>query len=179
MELESIKFTDEYKIVWRKTDNNQIGEVRNYAENNRGYRIIKIMHDEELMKRINMRYIVSDWTEDGPSIYVSSKFIDLDTNMKNSGILHEVGHIHYEHFIKLELDQDEIRERRINAIQNENIMKEEVEADNFAIKKTGKGSMLEFLNYLKSTRPEGKSNGLNDLGKKELELRIARIEALE
>lgn len=58
-------------------------------------------------------------------------------------------------------------------------MKEEKEADKFAVKKTNKELVLSFLNFLIKTRPNGKSGGLNDLGKKELELRIKYIKKLK
>jgi hypothetical protein len=172
-------FGKKYRILWRKGKQRSIGEVRNYAEDGKGYRRFFILFDEALMQKISMRFLVSSWGSQGPEITVSRAFMDLPRAFREAAIWHEIGHVHYEHlFDPTFQNQDELREARLEAIKSGRVVSSEAEADRFAVENVGKDAITGFLKYLMLTRPTGDNLGWNDAGKKELELRIAAIEAL-
>ena len=51
----------------------------------------------------------------------------------------------------------------------------EEEADRFAVLQAGKEAVIGFLEHILSTRPSGEKLGLNEIGKRELEIRIESI----
>lgn len=85
-----LEFSDNYRIIWRNNQRRYIGEVRNYAVDGNGFRIMIIILDDKHMRKINMRYLGTSWNLRGPIIYVSKQFIQLSEDMKLAGILHEV-----------------------------------------------------------------------------------------
>jgi hypothetical protein len=137
-----------------------------------GYRRIHISSDDNLMKRINMRFMVSSWEDQGPIIHVSSAFMSLPRSIGEAGIWHEVGHIHFEHH-----NQEEFRDARISAIKKGEVISMESAADRFAIIHSSKKALIDLLDYLYRTRSAGEKAGLNMIGKRELEIRIAAIRA--
>jgi hypothetical protein len=103
----------------------------------------------------------------------------LPLNFRNVAIWHEVGHIHYEHILNPEFqDQARLRAARLAAIKNGQVILHEAEADRFALERAGKDTVIEFLAYLLQTRPKGGKFGWNDAGRRELELRMAAIKVL-
>jgi hypothetical protein len=58
-------------------------------------------------------------------------------------------------------------------------MQEELEADQFAVVRLGKAAVIAFLGHCLATRPSGESLGRNELGRRELQLRIEFIEAIQ
>ncbi len=100
----------------------------------------------------------------------------LPVNVREAGIWHEVGHIHYKHYFKMPIaNQDELRKTRIGYINSGNVMPIEKEADEFAVKRIGKEAVIDFLGFLLETRPGGNMNSLNEMGRKELESRMQII----
>jgi hypothetical protein len=62
------------------------------------------------------------------------------------------------------------------AIKKRQVMPIEEEADRFAVDRAGKGAVIDFLNYVLATRPTGGNLAWNEMGRKELEIRIAAIQ---
>jgi hypothetical protein len=172
------EFGDKYHLVWLKPGGRNIAEVRNYTLDETGYRRIHIYCDDNLMKSKNMRFMVSNWEDKGPIIHVSNAFINLPRSIGEAGIWHEVGHVHFEHHHQKEFkDQAELRNARISAIKKGEVLSMESEADCFAIIHSSKKALIDFLDHLYRTRPAGEKAGLNMIGKRELEIRIAAIRA--
>jgi hypothetical protein len=170
-------FGDKYRLVWRKVGEKQVGEVRNYAIDGKGYRRVVILLDDELIKKNKMRFLATSWDASGPKIYVSTLFLALPQRLRAAGIWHEIGHVHYEHPLRISFQgQAELRTARILAIKKGKVMPIEEEADRFAIDRAGKDAVIDFLNYVLTTRPSGGNLGWNEMGKKELEIRIAAIQ---
>ncbi len=175
------EFGDNYKLLWRKRDM-QVAEVRNRANDNSGYRVIRVIQDDALMQKINMRFIVATWTDGKPYLIVASEFLQLPRDCQNAVIWHEVGHIHHEHHDTPDErglhTQADIRASRIAYIEKSEVEPDEIEADDFAVSRVGKQPVLAFIELLLKTRPKGAPGGLNELGRKELKLRITRIQNL-
>jgi len=168
------KFGDDYRLIWRKPETNIVGEIRNYTLDKSGYRRIQILFDDNMMKKIKMRFLVSHWPVQGPEIIVSKAFMAIPKNLGRAGIWHEVGHIHHEHLLCTEFcNQVQYKAARMSAVEQGTVLSFEAQADQFAIKKSGKEAIVAFLEYIHLTRPTG--TRLNDIGKKELELRIEAI----
>jgi hypothetical protein len=141
--------------------------------------MVPVLLDDPLMQRISMRFLATSWGSRGPEIIVSDAFMALPMNFREAAIWHEVGHIHHEHVLQREFqDQSQLRAARISAIQNGQVISHEIEADRFAIKRVGRDAVTGFLAHLLKTRPRGGELGWNDIGCRELELRIATIQAL-
>lgn len=175
---ESSKFGDKYRLIWRKPGTEHIGEVQNYTLDRKGYRRILILLDDDLMKKINMWFLVSTWDNSGPKIFVSTEFMIIPRVFREAGIWHEVGHIHHEHHLRGEYcDQSQLRASRIMAIEKGTVPPFEEQADRFAILQSGKEALIRFLEYLVHTRPSGGKLRWNELGKQELEMRIRAIRA--
>lgn len=173
------QFGDRYRLLWRKSGPKQIGEVRNFTTDGSGCRAIHILLDDELMERISMRFVATSWGDRGPEIHVSSAFMTLSRELREAGIWHEVGHVHYKHYSRHDFrDQAQLRVARISAVERGEVLPLEEEADRFAVARAGKECVVGFLRYLLATRPTGRKLGWNDIGRRELELRIAAIEAL-
>ncbi len=176
---EQIVFGDEYNLLWSSTQEGQVGEVYNYAINRKGCRAFPILLDDDWMKRNNMRFIAHWWDDRfQPKITVSSPFLQLAMNFKEAGTWHEIGHIHHEHLLKMNIGDQTLKDARIAAIENGQIMPIEAEADRFAVDHIGKGQLIDFLTYLLESRPADGQTALNSLGKRELQLRIETIRAL-
>lgn len=176
---EQPSFGEDYRLLWRKAGERRIGEVRNYATDGKGYRMVPVLLDDDKMKQICMRFLVTSWGIRGPEITVSKAFGDLQQDFREAGIWHEIGHIHHQHSLKGEFsDQDQLRAARIAAIENGQVVPHEAEADRFAVARIGKGAFIGFLAHLLQSRPTGNQSGWNDLGRRELEIRIRIVEAL-
>ena len=173
----SPEFGDSYRLIWRKPETAvYIGEVRNYTLDRKGYRRIPIVHDDILMEKMNMRLLVAKWEDTGPIIYVSTAFMAITRKLQEAGIWHEIGHIHHEHHLRGDyMGQSQLRNARLDAIKNGTMLPIEEEADRFAATRMGKYTVLSFLEYVLSTRPSGEKGSLNEMGKRELEMRIAAI----
>jgi Zn-dependent protease with chaperone function len=156
-----------------------VAEVRNYTMDGKRYRMIPVRLDDIEMQRSSMRFLASSWGRGGPEIVVSSAFLALQINLREAAIWHEVGHIHYEHHLRSKFqDQSQLRAARIAAIQKGQVVSHEAEADRFALVRVGSEALIEFLTHLLETRPQGGELGWNDAGRRELELRIAAVQAL-
>jgi hypothetical protein len=172
-------FGDKYRLVWRKISERKVGEVRNYTTDGKGYRQVKILLDDEIMGKKKMRFLATTWGARGPEIFVSSLFLAIPKKLREAGIWHEIGHIHYEHFLRSDfLNQDQLRTSRISAIKKGQVIPEEAVADRFAVAQAGKDALINFLNYALTTRPTGGKQSWNEIGRKELEIRIAAIQRL-
>lgn len=55
----------------------------------------------------------------------------------------------------------------------------EAEADSFAVGKVGAYALLDYLRHVLKTGPTGGDNGWNNLGRKALELRMAKGKLLD
>lgn len=175
---ESPEFGDTYRLVWRKPGTNYVGEVRNYTRDQKGYRRVPILLDDALMEEINMRFLATSWGDKGPAIHVSTAFMMIPRRLRDAGIWHEMGHIHHEHHLRGEFrNQSQLRASRLTAARNGLVLPVEEEADRFAVLQVGKEALIGFLEYVLCTRPSGEKLGLNEIGKRELEIRIAAIRA--
>lgn len=176
---EQLVFGDRYRLIWNPRNEKRIGEVRNYTTDRSGFRSVPVLLDDELMQRISMRYLVSSWDDQGPQIIVSRAYTSLPQPYKEAGIWHEIGHVHHEHHLCDDFaDQTQLRDARIAAIMENRVVRFETEADAFAVSRVGKHGLIEALTHLLATRPVGDKLSWNDLGSKELELRIKAIQAL-
>ncbi len=177
--IESPEFGDKYRLIWRKPGHRKVADVYNYAIDETGYRVIPVILDDDLMKRIDTRFLVSIWEKTGPKIYVSSTYISFPREVEEIGIWHEVGHIHYEHHWKNEFyDQNHNITARMLAIENGSVLSIEEQADSFAVAKSDKEAVIGFLELLLCTRPTERRLSFNEIGKKELQMRIETIRAL-
>ena len=176
---ERIKFGDKYRLFWRISGRKTVADILNYTIDETGYRVIPVLLDDDLMKRIDTRCMVSIWEKTGPKIYVSTAYINLPREIGETGIWHEVGHIHYEHHLQNEFyDKEQTIVARILAIENGNVLSIEKEADSFAVLQSGKEAMIGFLELLLRTRPTGGNLSFNEIGKRELQMRIETIQKL-
>jgi hypothetical protein len=160
----------------------QVGEVRNYVERGKGYRRIPIVLDEDGMQSSNRRLVCCKPDENSqPTILVSSEFMKLSQNLREAGIWHEVGHVHFEHLWIGTFGDDQIQsgDARIKAIQRGEVVDFERAADEFAINRIGRDRFLAYLRYALETRPAGPRESMNDLGRRELALRIALVEGVK
>jgi hypothetical protein len=177
--LEEIKFGNSYEIFWNGHKAGVIGEVRNYAINKPGYRKIEIICDNGLLQNIRFRFLAVSWNEQGPQIFLHTDIFHWPQEVINAAIWHEVGHIHYEHHLKnVYRDQPELRTRRKECIMSGIIPPEESQADIFAVERVGKKPVIDCLEILLNSRPSGHRRSLNELGKKELSLRIEEIKKM-
>jgi hypothetical protein len=173
------EFGKQYRLLWRKPGEKRVGEVRNSTVDGEGFRIVPIWLDDTLMTRIKMRFLVTNWGNRGPQIFVNSDFMALPVLFRETGIWHEVGHIHHKHFLHDDfLNQTQLRSARSLAVKTGRVMPQEKEADHFAVARVGQEAVIGFLEYLLATRPTGGALGWNDIGRRELELRIAAIQSL-
>jgi hypothetical protein len=172
-------FGDRYRILWRSNKPGCVGEVYNYTLDRKGYRIVPLLLDDSMIKKINMRFLATSWSNRGPEIVVSKGFMALPLTFREAGIWHEIGHIHHEHHFNVAFkDQNQVRLARIAAIDNDQVIAHEAEADDFAVGRVGKEAVIGFLTHLLRTRPTDGKLGWNNAGRRELEIRIARIQNL-
>jgi len=166
-------FGDRYRLLWRSDRPPRVADVRNYAENRRGFRSTPVVLDDELMKKDRMRFIAVSGIRPQETIVVSNEFMDLAVGLREAGIWHEVGHVHFDHARRHDFaSQEGIRSARVDAIRNGRIVEWEAEADAFAVARVGPEAFISFLTHVLDTRPTGAQTGLNELGRRELELRI-------
>lgn len=90
-------FGDIYYIIWFLPNTKSLDEVRNYADDLRRYRRIGISIGDDILKKMNRRFLMTEWTTNGPKIRVSRAFLTIPRSLREAGIWHEVGHIHYGH----------------------------------------------------------------------------------
>lgn len=95
----------------------------------------------------------------------------------NAGLWHEIGHIHCGHF-DLNIDQEEQRRGRYEALFNGKVYYPEAEADAFAAKQVGKNRMIQFLQFCKVNRMDY-NDANSDLALKDFDLRINNIKRLK
>ena len=169
-------FEERYRLIWSRRGIRRVGEVRNYAVDDQTYRVVPILLDDAQLTQANMRFLLHHWTDRGPEILTSSAFMNLPQRWREAGIWHEMGHVHHEHLLRGDfLDQDQLRTARRLATKEGHVMPYEGEADRFAVAQIGKDALVSFLEHLLETRPTGGRLGWNDMGRRELELRIAAI----
>lgn len=167
------EYEEKYRLVWRKSKlDNIIGEVRNYVKNQNVYRRILITHNDEELKAANYRLIACTFSEK-PRIVLSSLFLTLPLDLQLAGIWHEVGHIHYEHY----LDYPGTVERE-KSVKTGKVIRHEREADLFALNYVPKEQLIEFLKWTLGSRPKSNSIDRNTIGAMELMLRIELLEKL-
>jgi hypothetical protein len=173
-------FGNHYKIIWTDMSNKPkmpegvLGVVRNFTNDNHGYRDIKLIKSDLKFESTYFRFMSTSWTSKGPIIYLTDKFMSLPVTIKESFIWHEVGHIHHKHMLKRHFkDQAELRNYRLCTIKKNIVDPFELEADIFAINRVGKTAFIKALRFLMETRSSGST--LNDMGRRELELRIQKI----
>jgi hypothetical protein len=177
--IEHTRFGNKYRLIWRTPRSKKVADVLNYTIDETGYRVIPVLLDDDLMQRIDTRFMVSIWEKTGPKIYVSTAYINLPREIGETGIWHEVGHIHHKHHLQNEFyDKGKTIAARILAIENGNVMSIEKEADSFAVLQSGKEAMIGFLELLLRTRPTGGNFSFNEIGKRELQMRIETIRKL-
>jgi len=171
-------FGDQYLILWQARTPGPVAHVRNYEATGKRYRQIPVFLDDVWIQQARMRLLVVAYVDDNPCIIVSQAFMDLPRDLRDAGIWHEVGHVHFEHMLTTDcLDQDALRAARLLAIRSDRVWDKETEADGFAVRQVGKDAVVAFLSFVLRTRPIGGS--LNDAGSRELELRIATVRALD
>ena len=163
-EIEVLSLPDRYGVVW------------NYSIDSKQKRAIIIMHRKLDFGGNCFRLGVHHWKNGVPEISITENFYKLGKDLQDSFFWHEIGHIHFKHFLHVKYkSQDEVREHRIEFLKKGDVLPEEIEADVFAVKRQGKVKYIRFLNFLKDTRPTAKPGSINDYGKKELLLRIRKI----
>ena len=166
-------FGDRYRLLWRSDRPPRVAYVRNYAENQRGFRSTPVVLDDGLIKEWRMRFLAYSGRRPQDTIFVSNEFMDLAVGLREAAIWHEVGHVHFDHARRYDFSSQEgIQSARVDAIQNGRIVEWEAEADSFAVARVGPEAFIAFLTHVLGTRPTGAPTGLNELGRRELELRI-------
>ena len=173
------KFGNKYRLIWKEPGQKKVADVLNYTIDETRYRVIPVLLDDDLMKRIDTRFLVSIWEETGPKVYVSAAYVNLPRAVGEVGIWHEVGHIHYKHHLQNGFyGKEQVIAARILDIENGNVLSIEEQADSFAVMQSGKKAMIDFLELAISTRPTGENLSFNEIGKRELQMRIENIRAL-
>lgn len=124
-----------------------------------------------------MRIAAVRYGEDqNPIIVVGDQFMVLEPSLREACIWHEMGHVHFEHVFNGDFaSQADRRAARLAATEAGGVLREETEADGFAVARVGKDAVLAYLDNTLRTRPSGGSLGWNDTGRRELELRIAAV----
>lgn len=169
-----LEFGDDYELRWRREPDDVVGEVCNTATDGFHTRHVPIVLDDAELERAGFRLLAQEYDGGKPSIVVSSTFMSLPENLREAAIWHEMGHVHHLHRFREPIrDQAQRREDRLRAIEADDVVQEEKEADGFAVSRVGVQRVVDFLRYTLSTRPRGA--GLNDIGRRELELRLARL----
>lgn len=173
----SSTFSNSYDLLWLNNESSQFAEVRNYyADNPSKYRFFKIINDDAKIKAIPMRFLAVSANLKDPYILASNEFLKLPRSLQAAAIWHEIGHIHHGH--KQAGSQEEIRKLRLSYIDSNQVMPDELEADQFATKRAGRDSVSRFIEHLIRTRPVGKEGDLNELGRKELQLRLDKLRSM-
>lgn len=171
-------FEDIYHIIWFVPNTNSVGEVRNYAGDLMRYRRIGISLRDDRLKRMNRRFLMTEWTATGPKIRVSSAFMAIPRSLREAGIWHEVGHIHHGHrYSEGVPSQTEREDSALITIDRKTLQEMEAAADGFAILHSSKEALKAFLEHLLRARPSAGKGGLNEIEKRELKARIAFVRA--
>ncbi len=105
-----------------------------------------------------------------PTIFISSDLSEQPKHIKEALLWHEYGHYYHETYRKyLNCDKDVLKNLREDKVSHNQVLDDEIIADEFALNMVGKQSLIEALNYLKNKRTD-------DVGIKEIDLRIQLIE---
>jgi hypothetical protein len=169
-------FGDIYHIIWFLPSTKGVGEVRNYASDLRRYRRIGVSLGDDLLKKMNMRFLMTEWTTTGPKIRVSTAFMTIPRSLREAGIWHEVGHIHHGHHSYEEVrSQTGVGTSPEMATGDGTVQALEETADRFAVLQSSKEALKGFLEYLLRARSSAGSKGWNETERRELQTRIASI----
>lgn len=167
-------FGDTYHIIWFLPSTKGVGEVRNYTSDLKRYRRIGISLGDDLLKKMNIPLVMTEWTTTGPRIRVSSVFMTIPRSLREAGIWHEVGHIHCRHPYAGAGDPTEQGASSRGATHHETLRAMEVAADRFAVLQSSKEAVKGFLERLLRAHPSGRG-GWDQIETRQLKARIASI----
>jgi hypothetical protein len=176
------RFGNYYEIEWLKDEGFYVqGIVWNFSPDKKERYAINIIERELDFGQTSFRFIAHSWRQKTPEVVITREFWDLPESFQTAFLWHEIGHIHYRHFLTSTVtkSQAEIRMHRISYIDKGKVLPEELEADVFAVQRVGKQALIEALTYLKDTRPLGKRGSNNDYGTRELKFRIRKINEMK
>lgn len=169
-------FGDIYHIIWFLPGAKSVGEVRNYAPDLRRYRRIGISLGDDLLKKLKMRLLMTEWTTSGPKIRVSTAFTTIPRSLREAAVWHEVGHIHHSHHYSEELrSQTERGAFPVIATDHGTLQEMEEMADRFAVLHSSKEALKGFLEYLLRARPAPGRGGPDEVERRGIKARIASI----
>jgi hypothetical protein len=173
---DSTGFGDAYHIIWFLPSARSVGEVRNYTIDLKRFRRIGISLDDAFLKKMNVRFLATEWTGAGPRIRVSTTFMAIPRSLREAGVWHEVGHIHHGHHFRDNVrGQSELGAPDVTVAADEPMPGMEEEADRFAVLQSNKEALTGFLEHLLRARPSGGRGGWNEIERRELEARIAAV----
>lgn len=167
-------FGSDYEIVWTKSVKEfVVGHVKNYAVDYSTERRIPIKINQD--ENFKHRFLCMENSMQGPIICVTKEFMELDINMREVGIWHEVGHVHHNHYMDKDFNYIvNPNQDRLKWLEKGLVAPEEIEADEFSIKWKNRLTVLKFLKYLQETRRA--LNEKSENAEKEMELRINAIQ---
>ena len=178
-------FDNPYKVIFNPylPEKLQANTVVAIVEDfHRNMVIARVVVNDEYLRKAKMRDMVV--TASVPAEIIVTEFFAKRLIKKeccaNTMLFHEIGHIHFKHFLGV-VSQEKIRQERIGAILNGGVCDSEIEADEFAAKVLGKVKVIEALEQLRNDRYAfdkehgnlGKTNSV--LAIKELDYRIKML----
>ncbi len=167
-------FGSDYEIVWAKNVKEfVVGHVKNYAVDYSTERRIPIKLTQDA--NFKHRFLCMENSMHGPLICVTKEFMELDINMREAGIWHEVGHVHHNHYMDKDFNYTvNPNQDRLKWLEKDLVAPEEIEADEFSLKWKNRLTVLKFLKYLQETRRALNEESGN--AEKEMQLRINAIQ---
>lgn len=115
--------------------------------------IVEIVWDNEFVINERSTLVVTTTKNENstPVIYVANRYVSLlsEKEYASTGLWHEIGHIHCGH-CDLDLDQEELRRGRYEALLSGGVYYQEMEADSFATRAVGKNRMITVSSILQS-----------------------------
>lgn len=117
---------------------------------------------------------MTEWTPTGPRIRVSAAFMAIPRSLREAGIWHEVGHIHYRHACNEEITGETERGTAFETANGDGITLQQMEAaaDRFAAFRSSKEALRGFLEHLLRAVSHA---GSNETERRKLKARIASI----
>ena len=159
--------------------NQLLGKTKYEDENEKI--IIDILWDNEFVIKERSTLLVTSTKNENyiPIIYATDKYVNLlsEKEYASAGLWHEIGHIHYGH-LDLDIDPEEMRRGRYEALSTEGVYYQEMEADSFATSSVGKNRMIQFLQFCKANRIKC-NDGNYQLAVKEFDARINLVKKMK
>lgn len=144
--------------------------------------MIEIVWDNEFVINERSTLVVTTTKNENytPVIYVSDRYVSLlsEKEHASTGLWHELGHIHCGH-CDLDIEPEELRRGRYEALLSGGVYYQEIEADSFATRAVGKNRVIQFLQFCKANRLKSKDTDQNyQLAVEEFDKRISIVKKI-